>query len=309
MKFSVTIPAYKSNYLKECIESILVQTYTNFELVIVNDASPEDLDSIVCQFDDCRIRYYKNEKNCGAINVVDNWNICLNYSQGDYIICLGDDDKLLPNSLEVYKSLIEDFPGLGVYHGWTEIIDEKSNFVGLQEPRPLFENVYSLIWNRWNGRMQYIGDFVFDINLLKKNGGFYKLPLAWGSDDITAVIAASYGGIVNSQEIVFQYRVNSLTISKTGQGKLKMEALKKEKEWFLSFLSQQPENDLENKYYLLCSKGINKIFKKKYIYTISRSYNEGIVKYFLFWISNRKLYNLSLKDIIISFLYFINNTL
>ncbi|MBQ8672678.1 MAG: glycosyltransferase, partial [Bacteroides sp.] len=47
MKFSITIPAYKRTYLQECIDSILAQTYTDFELIIVNDASPEDLDSIV----------------------------------------------------------------------------------------------------------------------------------------------------------------------------------------------------------------------------------------------------------------------
>ena len=100
MEFSITIPAYKAKYLNECIDSILAQTYKDFELVIVNDASPEDLDSIVNQYIDSRIRYYVNEKNCGAINVVDNWNKCLEYAKGEFIICMGDDDKLMPNCLE-----------------------------------------------------------------------------------------------------------------------------------------------------------------------------------------------------------------
>ena len=65
MKFSVTIPAYKARFLKECIESILAQTYKDFELIIVNDASPEDLTSIVKSFNDPRIRYYINELWCG----------------------------------------------------------------------------------------------------------------------------------------------------------------------------------------------------------------------------------------------------
>ena len=60
--FSVTIPAYKDRYLKETIDSILAQTYQNYEIIIVNDASPYDLDSIVSQYDDPRIRYFKNEK-------------------------------------------------------------------------------------------------------------------------------------------------------------------------------------------------------------------------------------------------------
>lgn len=58
MKFSITIPAYKAKFLKECIDSILSQTYNDFELIIVNDASPEYLDSIINGYSDSRIRYY-----------------------------------------------------------------------------------------------------------------------------------------------------------------------------------------------------------------------------------------------------------
>lgn len=126
MKFSILIPAYKKAYLQECIDSILRQTYECFELIIVDDASPEDLYSIVSLYSDPRIKYYRNEKNCGAANVVDNWNICLGYATGDYAICMGDDDKFLPNCLEEYVRLIAKYPGIGLLHGWTEIIDENS---------------------------------------------------------------------------------------------------------------------------------------------------------------------------------------
>ena len=99
IKFSVTIPAYKSKYLEECISSVLSQSYQNFELIIVNDASPEDLNSIITSFEDNRIRYYVNNTNCGSVDVVDNWNKCLSLSKGQFLICMGDDDKLLPNCL------------------------------------------------------------------------------------------------------------------------------------------------------------------------------------------------------------------
>ena len=95
--FSITIPAYKDKFLKEAIESVLSQTYENFEVIIVNDASPHNLDAIVNEFNDKRIRYFKNKNNCGARDVVDNWNICLNHASGDYVICMGDEDKLTPN--------------------------------------------------------------------------------------------------------------------------------------------------------------------------------------------------------------------
>ena len=114
--FSILVPTYKAKFLKECIDSVLSQTYTNFELIIVNDASPEDIDSIVSICSDDRLRYYKNKKNIGAVDVVDNWNLCLSYAVGDYVICMGDDDKLTPNCLEEYLKLIEKYPKLEKNH-------------------------------------------------------------------------------------------------------------------------------------------------------------------------------------------------
>ena len=78
------VPVYKAQFLAECIDSILAQSYKNFELIIVNDASPQDLDSIVSKYDNPRIRYYKNEVGFGAEHVVGNWNKCLEYAIGDY---------------------------------------------------------------------------------------------------------------------------------------------------------------------------------------------------------------------------------
>lgn len=296
MKFSITIPAYKTSYLKECIESILAQTYTDFELIIVNDASPEDLTSIVHSFDDSRIRYYINEKNCGAINVVDNWNKCLSYATGDYIICMGDDDKLLPTCLEEYKKLIELHPNLGVYHAWTQIIDEKSNIIRMQEKRPEIESVYSMMWGRWSGRIQFIGDFLFDRKILLRNGGFYKLPLAWASDDITAYTAAQDTGIANMQVPGFQYRVNSLTISKNGNAKIKLMAINQEGEWYKHFLKDnyQKLDNVNETFRKMLLERIYNILNKKRVGTIVQDLSiNGLYKIYFYYIK-RKNYKLTI---------------
>lgn len=300
MKFSITIPAYKAKFLKECIESILAQTCKDFELVIVNDASPEDLTSIIKSFDDPRIRYYINETNCGAVNVVDNWNKCLDYAIGDYVICMGDDDKLLPGCLEEYAKLIETYPGLGVYHAWTEIIDEDSNVVCMQEPRPIYEDVYSMMWNRFKGRLQFIGDFLFDTQLLRKNGGFYKLPLAWGSDDISAYIAAKDFGIANLQIPAFQYRVNSQTISKKGNTLIKLDAIDKEEKWYLEFLRIEPDKNNRVSYtfwYMLYSELKNHMTKKRIMTIKSDIVNNNIMNRTVYWIGHSKRYKLSFSMI------------
>ncbi|MCD8298084.1 MAG: glycosyltransferase [Prevotella sp.] len=296
MKFSVTIPTYKCKFLQECIESVIAQTYTDFELIIVNDASPEDIASVIAHFDDPRIRYYVNERNCGSVNVVDNWNICLNYATGDYVICMGDDDKLLPCCLEEYGKLISQFPGLGVYHAWTEIIDEESNVVRMQEARPLRENVYSMLWHRLHGRVQYIGDFLFDTALLKKNGGFYKLPLAWGSDDISAYIAAKDTGIANMQVPGFQYRVNSHTISRTGNVDIKLLAINKEEQWYNEFLSVEPDENVDavaHIFWQMLKQEMPISMKRKRYGLIVGDIAENGFSRFFHWLSHKSICRLS----------------
>ena len=154
MKFSILVPAYKDLFLKECIDSILSQTYADFELIIANDCSPFDIDGIVSQYTDDRIIYYKNERRFGAVELVKNWNQCLAHANGDYVICMGDDDKLLPNCLSDYVDLIKKYPNLDLYHMRTQVIDENSNIINIQEDRPDRESVYSIIWHYWNKRRQ-----------------------------------------------------------------------------------------------------------------------------------------------------------
>lgn len=233
MLFSILIPAYKNKYLKDCIDSVFSQTYKNWELIIINDASPEDLDSIVSHYSDKRLKYYKNKENCGALNVVDNWNKCLSHAVGVFVICIGDDDRFLPNCLEEYHRLIEKFPECNVYHGWTQIIDESGNVLEMQESRPVWEGEWSMVWHRWNNnRVQYIGDFAYRTQTLKENGGFYKLPLAWASDDISALIAARKYGVANTQVPVFQYRKSLITISRTSHYNDKIDASLNEYKWY-----------------------------------------------------------------------------
>ncbi len=158
------------------------QNYKDFELIIVDDASPDDIISIVNKFDDKRISFYRNEINFGAINVIDNWNKCLSFAKGDYFVLLGDDDKIDTDFLKEFSILIEKHPELFVYHCRSKLINENGEVYKLTEPRPEFESVYDLMNQRIKDyRLQYISDFVYCTKWLKPRG-FYKLPLAWCSD-------------------------------------------------------------------------------------------------------------------------------
>ncbi len=248
VKFSVLVPAFKAKFLEDCIKSVLEQTYKNFELIIVNDASPENLDEIVERFDDERIHYYKNEKNFGALHVVGNWNKCLSYATGEWCICMGDDDRLIPCCLSEYRKLLNKYPDVELLHAWTEIIDENNNFMSFQIQRPEWESVYSLINDKFFSTCSFIGDFCFKVEPLRQRGGFYDLPLAWGSDDISAFQAATKGGVANTPVPCFQYRASSMTITNSSNARIKILALNKVNVWYEEFLRNPASNEIDEKY-------------------------------------------------------------
>lgn len=264
IKFSVTVPAYKAQFLGECIDSILAQTYKNFEVIIVNDASPQDLDSIVKRYDDPRIHYYKNKVGFGAEHVVGNWNKCLGYATGDYLICMGDDDKLMPTCLEEYVKLMSQYPDLDVYHAMTLMIDENSKVIGIQSPRPIWESAYSMLyWRLISDRQQYIGDWLFKVSALREAKGFYDLPFAWGSDDISAIRAAKSHGVANTCTPGFMYRINSQTITKnTSNTDQKLACQKKVYKLYQDFVDAEPATQLDEYYCSMLKKNLGRLYQK-----------------------------------------------
>ena len=273
--FSILLPTYKRRYLQECIDSILGQTYTGWELIIVNDASPEDIDSVVQQYDDPRIRYYKNAQNFGAVRLVEQWNHCLSYAQGEYVLCIGDDDRLMPDCLHMYAQLISRYPEVDILHGQTDLIDENGELIEHTAPRPAFESAMSLLYHRTKNiyRHQYIGDFCYKTAPLQARGGYYDLPLAWGSDDISAIEAAAAHGIANTQEVVFQYRQNRFTISSSKNVCTKLKAIRTETQWKRHFL-QTPQTDSQDEQYRLQLK------KELWAYSLKKCYNVLMKAYY-----------------------------
>ena len=238
MKFSITIPAYKSRFLDEAIRSVVSQIYPDWELIIVDDCSPEPLKEIVEPFlTDQRVRFYRNAKNCGAVDVVDNWNICLSHCTGDYIICMGDDDRLLPCCLDEYAKTIEAYPDLNVYHARTAIINEEGERVDVQEERPAWESCQEMILHQWKDRRkQFLGDFLFSRHWLLNNGGYVKFPLAYCSDWATANLAAKERGIANGQVFMFEYRSTPYSISRSQNLRIAVSSCKLAHEWYLQSL-------------------------------------------------------------------------
>lgn len=92
-KVSFVVPCYKlAHYLGECVESILSQTFTDFEILIMDDCSPDNTGEVAASFHDPRIRYIRNEPNLGHLR---NYNKGIDLSRGEYVWLISADDKLV----------------------------------------------------------------------------------------------------------------------------------------------------------------------------------------------------------------------
>ena len=104
---SVCIPTYRgAAHIAETIESALAQTFADFELVIVDDASPDETGQIVARYRDPRLRYVR-EPNAG---VEENWNRCLRLARGRYFKLLPHDDLIAPDCLARQVAVLEADP-------------------------------------------------------------------------------------------------------------------------------------------------------------------------------------------------------
>lgn len=109
---SVVMPAYNAaKYIAEAIDSILAQTYTDFEFIIINDGSVDDTEKIIRSYDDPRIVYLKNEVNSGICVTL---NKGLDAARGRYIARMDADDISLPQRLAVQVQYMDTHPDIGV---------------------------------------------------------------------------------------------------------------------------------------------------------------------------------------------------
>lgn len=111
--FSVIIPLYnKAPYIRKTVESVLGQTFGDFELIIVDNGSNDGSSEIVSQFNDLRLSVHRMEENVGVSNAR---NIGVGLSSAPYVTFLDADDWWEPTFLEEMKGLIERHPNVGIY--------------------------------------------------------------------------------------------------------------------------------------------------------------------------------------------------
>lgn len=126
---SVIMPAYNcEKYIREAIDSILNQTYTNFELLITDDNSTDSTKHIIDSYSDLRIKTFHNTENLGYLKTS---NLLVKLCKGDYITFQDADDSCLNNRLNLLLNEFLKNPKLGCVGSFVNKIDDQGNFIEL----------------------------------------------------------------------------------------------------------------------------------------------------------------------------------
>ena len=231
-KVSFILPAYKRAFLKEAIDSVLAQTCRDFELVVVDDKSPEKLYEVIKEYpwekdftalpdggrkwivDGVPVRYYENPENIGGKDLVAAWNHAMEYAMGEWCVLASDDDVYRSEYLQEMLCLQCKYPQCDVFHCRIKAIDGSGNTLWVGEARDEFETPAAMLYNTAVRRIAIrASDVMFRKARWKERGGFYQSRRAWFSDIGSWISIASEFGACCSPKILFYWRESGVNIS------------------------------------------------------------------------------------------------
>lgn len=206
---TVLMPVYNADlYVKQAIESILAQSYANFELLIINDGSSDGSVNVIKSFTDERIHLVENETNLGLIATL---NKGFDMAKGKYIARMDADDVALSNRLNEQVSFLEKNPEVGVYG--CAYVDLKHGQEGKQtvflSDHDALKSV--LLFNSCMGHPTVI----FRTEVLRSNELKYNPEFKHAEDYEFWVRTIELTKFSNSPKVLLQYRIHDKQVSTT----------------------------------------------------------------------------------------------
>ncbi|MBD1424938.1 glycosyltransferase family 2 protein [Sphingobacterium arenae] len=207
IQITVFMAAYNAaDYIAASIESVLEQTYTNFELLIVDDGSTDNTVEIIRSFEDPRIRFIQNDGNKGQPYTR---NLALKEANGEFLAVLDSDDIAFPNRLEIQLQHFLNRPQLAVLGGKAHIIDKHGMRTG-QEVIPICGS------KKLHAALLFYNSFVHPTVMMRmaafRDIGGYPNHLVAQDYALFSRMALKYE-VDNVSEFLGEYRIHDNNIS------------------------------------------------------------------------------------------------
>jgi glycosyltransferase involved in cell wall biosynthesis len=200
---TVYMPVFNAaKYLTESIESILSQSYTNFEFIIVDDASTDDSWKIIKKYSrlDNRIRAFKNKLNLG---VSDTSNIAISYARGKYLARLDADDIALPDRLQKQITFLKSNKKVVAVGGQCVVIDTDNKIIGYKKFPTDSKSLSNML--SWAIPLQQ-PSMMINRSLLPKNFTWYDRHKT-SAEEVNLIFRfLKFGTLANLPDYVLYYR-------------------------------------------------------------------------------------------------------
>ena len=208
-KVSILLPTYnRAHYLTGAIESVLAQTYPNWELLISDNCSSDSTAEIANKYAglDSRILYWRNESNIGS---APNYNKCIDKASGDYIELFGTDDLFEPQCLQKLVQVLDDHPNVVIATAAKRHIDTNGHIIREDRPRNGSQLIASEDAIRSN--MTNLTNWIISPVMYRSKYKGTGLDLSVGiySDLDYWVEILNHGDLFYVDEILFNYRVHA----------------------------------------------------------------------------------------------------
>lgn len=170
---SILVPTYnRRRLLVETLSSILMQSYTDFEVIVVDNCSTDGTEEEIAKIKDGRIIYIKNEVNVGSVN---NYNRALRYARGEFIYFFSDDDIMLDNNLARKVTILKQYSSVGLVHSDMNTINGEGEVGGGH-------------WVAWFPALQKIYQLLVRQPLMKQEKAFELLYKYWNFISMPTVL-------------------------------------------------------------------------------------------------------------------------
>lgn len=204
---SILMPVYNAEpYLSEAIQSMLNQTYADFELIILDDCSTDRSAEVVQTFSDARIVYHRNEVNSGLAN---NLNTGLKLATGKYIARMDGDDISLPHRLQTQVDFLESHPDIDLCSCAMQMFGADNQlWVRDRDPEQVKITMmfYSAVLH---------ASSVFRRDVFEKNNLYYNQETFPAEDYDLWARAAFYCRMVNLPDVMYLYRMHRTQVTST----------------------------------------------------------------------------------------------
>ena len=171
---SIGIPTYNraNSYLTHALQSALNQTYKNIEVIVSDNCSQDETESVVKGFGDSRISYFRQKENVGAVR---NCNFCLEQSRGEYFLLLLDDDVVDDDFISICMDAVTPHHEPGIIVTGVRQIDSAGNVLSASRNQANGGSTADFILGWFGGRVPlYLCNTVFHAKRLRELGGLHS---------------------------------------------------------------------------------------------------------------------------------------